>query len=438
MRISIFGLGYVGAVSSACFAQLGHQVIGVDLEKAKVDFINQGKSPVIEKDLGTIILEQHHLGRIAATDKATDAVKNTDISLICVGTPSTANGHLDLRAIHRVAGEIGQGIKEKQGFHTVAIRSTVLPGTNDEVAELIAEASSKVNGKDFSVVSNPEFLREGSAVNDFFSAPFTLIGVRPKDKGEEVIRRAYERLKSPVISTEIKVAESIKYVNNAFHALKITFANEIGNICKRMGIDSHKLMEIFCIDNKLNLSPYYLKPGFAYGGSCLPKDLKGLMTMAHDAYLDCPVIRAIEGSNESQKKLVLDKIISFGKRKIGFLGLSFKAETDDLRNSPIVDVIEHLIGKGFEVSIYDQNVHLSRLIGANKQFILEKIPLISQFVTEDSEKMVDNSEVIVVVNKEPEFAEILGRVPPEKFIYDLVNIDFEGKANFNNYEGISW
>ncbi len=438
MKISIFGLGYVGAVSSACFGQLGHQVIGVDSDRAKVDLINQGKSPIIERNLDSIIFEQHRLGRIAATDKATDAVKATELSLICVGTPSTANGHLDLSSIYKVAEEIGAGIGGKPGFHTVAIRSTVLPGTNDQVAELITGTSGKVNGKDFSIVSNPEFLREGSAVKDFYSAPFTLIGARYNDRGEEVVKRAYEGIQSPVKVVDIKVAETIKYVNNAFHALKITFANEIGNICKSMGIDSHALMEIFCLDHKLNLSPYYLKPGFAYGGSCLPKDLKGLVTMAHDAYLDCPVIRAIEGSNESQKRLVLDKIVSFGKRKIGFLGLTFKAETDDLRNSPIVDVIEHLIGKGFEVAIFDQNVHLSKLIGANKKFILERIPLISQFIKEDMEELVKNSEVIVVVNNEPDFSALLSRVPPDKFIYDLVNVDYEGRVNSTNYEGISW
>jgi GDP-mannose 6-dehydrogenase len=438
LKISVFGLGYVGAVCTACLAQLGHRVIGVDTDRKKVGFIKCGKSPVIEASLEDIISEQCCLGNIKATNEAKHAVSDSEVSLICVGTPSTENGHLNLEAIWAVAWEIGRAIREKKEFHVVAIRSTVSPGTNDKVVDIIEEASGKKHGERFSVVSNPEFLREGSAIKDFYSAPFTLVGTRPNDRGGNILAEVYKGVNAPIIFTDVKVAELIKYVNNSFHALKITFANEIGNICKRIGIDSRKVMNIFCMDHKLNLSSYYLKPGFAYGGSCLPKDLRGLTTIAHDLYSDCPVLNAIEKSNETQKRLVLQKIISYEKRRIGFLGLSFKAGTDDLRNSPIIDIIEQLLGKGFEVKIYDKKVHLSKLIGANKQYILQKIPLISKYIEKNAEKIIRHSELIVIVNNDPDFSEILHRIPSDTLIYDLVNIDRKEGDELHNYEGISW
>lgn len=437
MNISIFGLGYVGCVSLGCLAKNGHNVIGVDFSPVKVDFINQGKPTIVENEIDKIIAEQHKDGKISATNDGIGAVRDTDISFICVGTPSTPNGHLDLTAIHNVAGEIAKGIKEKNDFHVVVIRSTVLPGTNRKVTEIIEEVSGKKSEEDFAVVSNPEFLREGTAVKDYYQPSFTLIGTN-SDKVMEKIQAVYEGIEAPIIRTDIKIAEMIKYVNNGFHALKITFANEIGNICKKMGIDSNKLMHIFCMDKKLNISPYYLKPGFAYGGSCLPKDLKALTTLAHDSYLECPIIENIEKSNELQRKVVFNQILDFGKDKLGFLGLSFKQGTDDLRNSPIIDIIEQLLGKGFDIKIYDRNVHLSHLMGANKDYILAKIPFISKFIVSDSSELIDNSEVIIVVNREEEFAEILKRLPKEKIIYDLVNCDFEGKRSRENYNGIGW
>ena len=297
-----------------------------------------------------------------------------------MGTPSTPNGHLELGTIFRVAGEIGKGIKEKKSFHVVVIRSTVLPGTNEKVSQMIEEASEKKCNIDFAVVSNPEFLREGTAVKDYYTPSYTLVGTT-NDKAIEIMEEIYKEIEAPIITTEIKIAEIIKYINNAFHALKITFGNEVGNICKKLGIDSHKLMEIFCMDTKLNLSPYYLKPGFAYGGSCLPKDLKALKTLAHDYYLECPVLENISRSNEQQIKNVSDQILKFNKEKIGFLGLSFKPGTDDLRSSPIIDIIEQLLGKGFDILIYDKHVHISKLTGANKQYILERIPFISKFIS---------------------------------------------------------
>lgn len=437
MKISIFGLGYVGCVSLGCLAKNGHRVIGVDLNDTKIDFLNNGKSPIVEKEIDSIIAEQHKLGVISTTNDGVHAVRSTDVSIICVGTPSTQNGHLDLGAIFKVSEEIGKGIKVKDSFQTVVIRSTVLPGTNEKVSKIIEEESGKECDKAFAVVSNPEFLREGSAVRDYYSPSFTLLGANSA-KAIEMMKQIYEGIDSPFIVTDIRIAELIKYASNAFHALKITFANEIGNICKKLEIDAHKLMDVFCMDQKLNLSSYYLKPGFAYGGSCLPKDLRALRTIAHDSYIECPVLENIERSNELQKTVVLNHIVNSGKQKIGFLGLSFKAGTDDLRNSPIVDILEQLLGKGFDVRIFDRNVHLSQLTGANREYILKKIPYISRFIIDDPKEIIDRSDLIVVVNKEQEFCEILEKVPGGKLIYDLVNVDFENKTKNKNYTGIAW
>ena len=437
MNISIFGLGYVGCVGMGCLAKNGHTVIGVDLSKAKVDSINNGKSTIVENEIDTIIAEQHKLGKISATDDGFYAVQNTDISFICVGTPSTPNGHLNLNAIYKVAEEIGKAIKHKETFHTVVIRSTVLPGTNEKVSDIIAEAAGKENNIAFSTVSNPEFLREGTAVADYYSPPITIIGSK-NIKAIDIMKKVYSEINAPVIVTDIKIAELMKYVNNAFHATKITFANEVGNICKKLGINSHELMKIFCMDKKLNISPYYMKPGFAYGGSCLPKDLKALNTIAHDHYLESPLLDSIERSNDFQKKIAYDQIIELNKEKIGFLGLSFKAGTDDLRNSPILDIIERLLGKGFEIKIFDRNVHFSQLMGANRDYILKKIPYISKFITDNPDEVIETSDLIVVVNNTFEFKEILNKVPRETIIYDLVNIDCKQKHQESNYIGVSW
>lgn len=437
MKISIFGLGYVGCVSLGCLAKNGHKVIGVDTNKTKVDFINKGKSPIIEKDLDTLIAQQHKAGSISATDDAMFAVKNSDVSFICVGTPNSVHGHLDLSAIFHVAAEIGKGIALKATKHIVVIRSTVLPGTNENITKIIADASKKKAGKDFTVVSNPEFLREGTAIKDYYNPAYTLIGSTDKyaiDKMKEI----YREIHAPVIVSEIKCAEIIKYVNNAYHALKITFANEVGNICKGLGIDSREVMDIFCQDNKLNISPYYFKPGFAYGGSCLPKDLKALTTITNDLYIDSPILKNIDRSNELQKSLAIKHIIGLGKRKLGFLGLSFKAGTDDLRNSPIIDVIEVLLGKGFDIKIFDRNVRLSKLVGANKNFIMEKIPFISKFIINDPAEIIRHSDVLIVVNNDEEFKDILSNAPKGKIIYDLVNVNFKNKDKKERYIGISW
>ena len=440
MNISIFGLGYVGCVGAACLAKLGHRVVGVDVNENKVRLINEGKPTIIEEGIAELCAEAHAKGLMSATMDVREAVHGTDVSFIVVGTPSSKEGHLNLNYIYKVAEQIGAALSDKPANkdglrHIVAIRSTVLPGTNERVGEIIAQASGLVRGKDFTIVSNPEFLREGTSVKDYFNPPLTLVGT-DMPEAEAVFREIYKGIEAEFICTDIRVAEMMKYVNNTYHALKIVFGNEVGNICKELNIDSHKVMEIFCKDKQLNISPYYFKPGFAYGGSCLPKDMKALKTLAHDHYVEVPVIEAIGESNELQKRRAVQLIMAQGQRKVGILGLSFKAGTDDLRCSPIVDVVESLLGKGFEIRIYDKNVKVSELTGTNKDFILAKIPHLQHFVTDDLEAVCRESDVLVVTNKEAEFADVLGRWPG-KTVVDLVRqwkeVDYDGR-----YEGLSW
>ena len=435
MNISIFGLGYVGCVGLGCLAQLGHRLIGVDPQPTKVDFVNRGQSTIIEEGISEIMAAQHAAGNLRATSSVTEAVAATEVSFICVGTPPTPHGHLDLTAIRKVAGEIGAALRKKDARHVIALRSTVLPGTRNEVEELIAAASGKVAGEHFAVVSNPEFLREGTSVKDFMHPAYTLIG-SACPWATEVMRAVYGPLNAPFLVTEPRVAELMKYVCNSFHALKITFANEVGNICKQLGVDSHQLMDVFCQDTKLNVSKAYLKPGFAYGGSCLPKDLKALRTIAHDHYLQTPVLEAVERSNELQKELVFKRLVDFGVPRLGFLGLAFKSGTDDLRDSPILDVIERLLGKGFQVRIYDPHVHLSQLTGANREFILRKIPFISRFLAGDLTETLRESDAIVVVNKEAGLSEALAKHAQGKIVYDLAGL--RPTAAGLQYHGISW
>jgi GDP-mannose 6-dehydrogenase len=435
MKISIFGLGYVGCVSLGCLAKNGHQVIGVDINQLKVDLINRGLATIVEKDIDVIIEEEHRKGKISATTSAEDAVLNSEISIICVGTPSSPQGHLNLNYIHKTAEQIGLAIKNKDDFHTVIIRSTVMPGTNKKLGEIIEKHSGKIRGEGFSVVSNPEFLREGSAVKDYYHPAVTVIG-GDNDYALKKVASLYEELDAPIEVTDIEVAEIIKYVNNSFHALKITFANEVGNISKAMGIDSHKVMEVFCKDTQLNISPAYFKPGFAYGGSCLPKDLKGMATLAHDNYLSAPVLNAIHDSNENQKRIAFELIQRTGKKNIALMGLSFKEGTDDLRYSPSVDIAEKLIGKGYNLSIYDKNVHLSKLFGANKQFIEEHLPHLSDLITNDPLEALKNADVILINHKNFDAKPYLEILAEKTCVIDLVRLpELEGLPN---YQGLCW
>lgn len=433
MNISIFGLGYVGCVGMGCLAKQGHVMVGVDVSDEKVKRVNSGQATIVENDIDTLMAEGFQQNRIRATKDYKEAVLNTDISFICVGTPSSDNGHLNLEYIYQTAREIGEALITKSTFHIVVIRSTVFPGTNAKVSELIESVSGKKRNSDFAVVSNPEFLREGTAVADYMNPPLTVLG-SSCSKAIQIMQELYKNTNAPIEVVDIEVAEMIKYVNNSYHALKVVFANEVGTICKQLGVDSHEVMRIFCMDKQLNISPYYFKPGFAYGGSCLPKDLKGLKTLAHDLYLDTPVLNAIDDSNNKHISQVIYQIEKTGKRKIGICGLSFKAGTDDMRNSPIVNVIEALYGKGYDIRIFDKNVSLSRLIGKNKSVITEKLPHLDSMLQDDLSLLVDWADVLVVSNKDKVFKSM--SVRPEQKIIDLVRI--KELESFDNYSGLCW
>lgn len=436
MNISIFGLGYVGCVSLGCLAKNGHTVIGVDVSADKVSQINRGIATIVEKDIDEILADQHKAGRIRATHDVKDAVLSSELSIVAVGTPSSEKGHLNLEYIFKVAEDIGQVLKSKDSFHVIAIRSTVMPGTCEKFARILEDNSGKKNNQDFAVIDNPEFLREGTAVHDYYNPPLTLIGSE-SELATERIKSLYEQLPAEIVVTEVKVAEIMKYVNNTFHALKISFGNEIGNICSAMGIDSHKVMDIFCMDKQLNISPYYFKPGFAYGGSCLPKDLKGLQTLAHDLYIPVPVIDGIDVTNTIQKQRAVGILSKYFGKKIALLGLSFKAGTDDLRNSPAVEIVESLIGRGFDISIYDRNIQIAKLTGKNKEYIEGHIPHLSKLMVDDLAALIAESDVIVISNKEREFLQLLEHVKG-KTIVDMVRINNDVIINNNNYKGINW
>jgi GDP-mannose 6-dehydrogenase len=435
MNISIFGLGYVGCVSLGCLAKNGHNVIGVDTNLTKVEQINAGKATIIEKDIDRIIAEQRTAGRISATTDIQLAINGSDITIIAVGTPSTDKGHLNLQYIFKVAENIGESLMSKDTFHIIAIRSTIMPGTCDKFAGIVEKISGKRRNKDFAIVDNPEFLREGTAVNDYYNPPLTLIGSDNISAAEKVAE-LYRQLPGEIIIADLKVAEIMKYINNTYHALKISFGNEIGNICSELGIDSHKVMEIFCKDKQLNISPYYFKPGFAYGGSCLPKDLKGLRTLAHDLYIDVPVIDSIDKTNELQIQRAVKLIYKYWDKKLGFLGLSFKAGTDDLRNSPAVSVVEALLGKGCDIVIYDNNINLAMLTGTNKEFIDSRIPHLSSLLISDPEQLINDCDVIIINTKESEFIPLVSDIN-NKIIIDFVRLN-EAMISKSNYIGINW
>ncbi len=436
MNISVFGLGYVGAVSCACFAKLGHQVVGVDVNEQKVQLILSGKSPIVEKDLDEYVAEGIERGTITATTDVTKAVLASDVSIVCVGTPSQINGNIDLTYIYRVCSEIATALKQKDSFHTVVIRSTVIPGTIAQCAQIIEDVSGKKHLEDFGVASNPEFLRESTAIYDFWNPPYTVIGTESK-KSEKHLETLYQSIEAPIFKLRPEESEMIKYANNNFHAMKVTFANEIGNICKELGVDGHKVMEVVSSDTKLNLSPYYLKPGFAFGGSCLPKDVRGLNYRAKMLDVNTPLLNSLLPSNEYQIQRGLQLISDTGKQKIGFLGFAFKAGTDDLRESPVVELIETLMGKGYDLALYDSNILLSQLMGKNKDYLTGHIPHITRLLKKSVDEVMQHAEVVVIGNKSPEFREAAASASPDQIIIDLVRIDKE-KVTQDNYVGICW
>ena len=437
MRLSVWGLGYVGAVSAACLAQEGHEVIGVDPELRKVDLINAGKTPIIEKDIGQIIEEQVAAGRLSATKDAVAAVRQTDLLLVCVGTPSRANGDIELNYVRRVCEQIGAALRDHPGAPAVVLRSTMLPGTmRDVVIPTLEACSGRRAGLEFGVCVNPEFLREGTAVHDYFHPPKTVIGELNRASGD-LLASLYARVEAPLIRTDIETAEMVKYADNAWHALKVGFANEIGNICKGLEVDSHRVMDIFCQDTKLNLSRYYLKPGFAFGGSCLPKDLRALLYKAKTLDVSLPILSAILPSNGQQIERGVRAVIEKGSKKVGILGFSFKAGTDDLRESPVVELTERLIGKGYDLRIYDANVRLASIHGANRDYILNHIPHVSRLMVSSIDEVLEHAGTIVIGNAAPEFRDVPRRLADGQTVIDFVRVT-DSRSVAGIYEGICW
>ena len=437
MKLSIFGLGYVGCVSAACFAGRGHEVIGVDVNQLKVDIINDGKSPIVEPGIAELIAEAVKQNKLRATTNANDAIASSDVSLVCIGTPGNHNGSLDLSYIKRACQQIGEAVAAKSRYHIVAMRSTMLPGTIEQtVIPTLEIFSGKQAGRDFGVAVNPEFLREGSSIYDFNHPPFTLIGADNEDTSLP-LQRLYAGTEAPVITVGVKEAEMVKYACNSFHALKVAFANEIGNVSQALGVDSHVVMDVFCRDTKLNLSPYYLKPGFAFGGSCLPKDIRAITYKAKELDVDVPLLNTILLSNRQQIDRAIDVVLRTGHKKVGVLGLSFKPGTDDLRESPMVTLIETLIGKGLKLSIYDRDVELARLFGANKQYIEREIPHISSLMNSDLGSVIEGSEVVIIGKKEDEFRVLADKMNNGRVIIDLVRL-FDVADARKQYKGICW
>ncbi len=416
MRVSVFGLGYVGCVTAACLARAGHQVIGVDTNGDKVAMVGAGTSPLVEPGLGELLHEVVGAGRLRATTSAADAVSGSDLALICVGTPSRESGQLDVTAIRRVAEQIGQALRELRKPYTVVLRSTVLPGTTESVLMPALSTAGSLGG--LAVAVNPEFMREGSSLRDFAQPPLTLVGCDDASTAS-LLQELYAGVEAPFAHTSLRTAEMAKYVSNAFHALKVTFANEIGDLCEALGADAQEVMRVFALDRKLNISDAYLRPGFAFGGSCLPKDVRALLHAARAADLAVPVLGEILPSNERQIQQGVNRVLATRRRRVGVLGLAFKPDTDDLRESPMVRLVEGLIGKGCDVRILDRSVSIARLGGANRRYIEEEIPHIASLMCESLEAVLGHAEVLVVGNGGEEARRGLASARPDQAVIDL-------------------
>jgi GDP-mannose 6-dehydrogenase len=438
MKISIFGLGYVGAVSMACLARDGHHVVGVDLDPLKLELIRSGRSPIVEEGIQELTAEVVRSGQVTVTDDVAAAVRATDLSFICVGTPSSPNGSQDLSAVRRVSEQIGAALKDKAGYHTVIMRSTIQPGSMASVVQAgLESASGKRANVDFGLGFQPEFLREGSSIKDYDNPPFTVIGTED-ERAAAVLREVFGHLKCEFLVTSIGVAEMLKYACNAFHAVKITFANEIGRLARSVGVDGRAVMDLVCKDTRLNISPVYMKPGFAFGGSCLPKDLRALTYVGKQNDVTTPMLGNVMGSNRAHVDHALDLVAQSGRRKVGMVGLSFKPGTDDLRESPLVTVAERLIGKGYDLRIYDPDVHLSRLLGANKRYIEHSIPHIGNLMSGDCAAVIDHAEVLIVGLASRDLVPlIVGRARPDQIVVDLVGLP-RAELNAAQYHGVCW
>lgn len=438
MRISIFGLGYVGAVSTACLARDGHTVIGVDIEPSKLEMLRAGISPIVEEGMQDLMQSAGRSGRVSVTSDVTRAIQETELSFICVGTPSMPNGSQDLSAVIRISEQLGQALRSKHDYHLFVMRSTVTPGTVEErIRPALESQSGKGDGTDFDLCFMPEFLREGSSIRDYDNPPFTIVGSR-SERATQNLRELFGHLKCPFHETTIRTAEMLKYASNVFHATKITFANEMGRLCQAYGVDSHEMMDLFCRDMSLNISPAYLKPGFAFGGSCLPKDLRALLYMAKTRDVELPMLSAVGVSNNTHIQRAMDAVLAHGRRRVGLIGLSFKSGTDDLRESPLVALAEHFIGKGLHLSIYDEKVNVSRLLGANKRFIETAIPHIADLMTADCRELVRKSDVLVVGIRDAGVMKILHEeTRPHHAVVDLVQIPDRERLS-GHYTGICW
>tara|TARA_B100000029_G_scaffold501709_1_gene575658 strand:+ start:521 stop:1837 length:1317 start_codon:yes stop_codon:yes gene_type:complete len=438
MNVSVFGMGYVGSVSAACMASLGHSVIGVDIKQPKVDYINKGKAPLIERGLDELLSNGVNKGLISATTDSAFAVKNTDITFISVGTPSKKNGKgANLSILKNVIKEISRNIKNKD-YHVIVIRSTIFPGTCEEIIiPTIEKISGGIHGKDFDVISNPEFLREGSAIKDYLDPPFTLLGGN-SDKGLSLLEKFYSGIDARIYKTSFRVAEMLKFANNSFHALKVSFANEIGNTCEAYGIDSHEVMDLFCKDDKLNISPYYLKPGFAFGGSCLPKDLAELLSQSKAKGLSNSLLDSVLRSNQNQIERAFKIVQSLKSKKVGFLGLTFKEGTDDLRNSPVVTLLHKLLDERYNVQIYDSNVQKSLTSGRSRAFIEDNYPEVISLLKDDLNEVVESSEIVIVGVRNIEFIPFLESCNNQQTVVDLVRITNPIPSFKAKYIGICW
>jgi GDP-mannose 6-dehydrogenase len=438
MKISVFGLGYVGSVTAACFADKKHRVIGVEVNPDKLALFRKGKSPLFEPGLAELLAKTHKAKTFSATDCAQDAVRHSDISFICVGTPSRKDGAPDLSHIETVSREIGEALRAKKSQHLIAVRSTMLPGSIESaVVANIERASGKREGRDFHVVANPEFMREGAAIRDFFEPPFVIIGERTAGGGD-ALAKLYACVEAPLIRVSMGAAEAIKFACNAFHGLKITFANEVGQFCKAHAIDAQEVMEVFCRDTHLNISNAYLRPGLAFGGSCLPKDLRALVRRAREHNLELPMLESVTRSNAQQIERAIETIAEIGNREVAFLGLSFKAGTDDLRESPVVIMAETLLGKGFTLSIHDSEVELTRLTGANKQFLESKLPHINSLLVPSLKKVLASSRTLVVCKKHADYVGLSKLVGTQHRILDLVGFLKSEKFSKDCYRGLYW